>query len=67
MLFFAKLDVMPLRRYSSLLNLLRTKCLPVLLYGVEACPLGRYDSVYLTCWKKLTVASLIHHTEQTKI
>ena len=30
-------------RYASeevVLNLLRTKCLPVLLYGVEACPLG---------------------------
>ena len=35
--FFYKLG-----RYASeevVLNLLRTKCLPVLLYGVEACPL----------------------------
>ena len=38
MLFFCKNG-----RYASeevVLNLLRTKCLPVLLYGVEACPLG---------------------------
>jgi len=27
----------------------------------------RYDSGYLTCSKKLTVASLVYHTKQTKI